>query len=151
MWMLSFIPDAFLAWVVNIILLAGIIGFAAPFFFGYVIRFLPALAPYRILVQVVSIILLVAGVYLKGGYSVEMEWREKVAKLEQQVKEAEAKSAVVNEKIITVYKDKIKVLHDVQVVYQERIKEVEKKIDAECKVAPEAIDILNDAAKGAKK
>ena len=70
---------------------------------------------------------------------------------EQQVKEAEAKSAVVNEKIITVYKDKIKVLHDVQVVYQERIKEVEKKIDAECKVAPEAIDILNDAAKGAKK
>jgi len=151
MWMLSFIPDAFLAWVVNIVLLAGIIGFAASFFFGYVIRFLPALAPYRILVQVVSIILLVAGVYFKGGYSVEMEWREKVAKLEQQVKEAEAKSAVVNQKIVTVYKDRVKVVKETQVVVQEKIKTVEVKIDSQCKITADTIDILNDAAKGAKK
>lgn len=151
MWMLSFIPDAFLEWVVNIVLLAGVIGFAASFFFGYVIRFLPALAPYRIVVQVVSIILLIAGVYFKGGYSVEMEWREKVAKLEQQVKEAEAKSAVVNEKIVVKYKDRVKVVKETQVVVQEKIKTVEVKIDSQCKITADTIDILNDAAKGAKK
>lgn len=151
MWMLSFIPDAFLEWVVNIVLLAGVIGFAVSFFFGYVIRFLPALAPYRIVVQVVSIILLVAGVYFKGGYSVEMEWREKVAKLEQQVKEAEAKSAVVNEKIVVKYKDRVKVVKETQVVVQEKIKTVEVKIDSQCKITADTIDILNDAAKGAKK
>lgn len=149
--MLSFIPDAFLEWVVNIVLLAGVIGFAVSFFFGYVIRFLPALAPYRIVVQVVSIILLVAGVYFKGGYSVEMEWREKVAKLEQQVKEAEAKSAVVNEKIVVKYKDRVKVVKETQVVVQEKIKTVEVKIDSQCKITADTIDILNDAAKGAKK
>ena len=42
------------------------------------------------------------------------------------------------------WRDKVK---ELQVVYQDRIKEIEKRIDAECKVAPEAIGILNDAAK----
>jgi hypothetical protein len=35
-------------------------------------------------------------------------------------------------------------------VYRDRIKEVEKLIDQECKVAPEAVDIHNAAAKNKK-
>ena len=105
MWMLSFIPDAFLAWVVNTVLIVGAVGFAASFFFGFVLRYLPSLAPYRMIIQVASIVLLVAGVYFKGGYSVEMEWRAKVAELEEKVKVAEEKSKQVNEKIVTVYKE----------------------------------------------
>ena len=38
-----------------------------------------------------------------------------------------------------------------QVVIQERIKEVEKRIDSQCTVDPEVIQILNDAAKRAAK
>jgi len=151
MWMLAFIPDAFLAWVINTILIAGIIGFAASFFFGYVVRWLPAIAPYHLLIQVVSIVLLVSGVYFKGGYSVEMSWRIRVADLEAQVAKAEQKSKEVNEKIITVYKDKIKVVKETQVVVQEKIKTVEVKIDAQCKITDDTIDILNEAAAGGKK
>ena len=92
MWMLAFLPDAFLAWIINTILITGIIGFAASFFFGYVVRWLPSIAPYHLLIQVVSIVLLVAGVYFKGGYSVEMDWRAKVAELESKVAIAEQKS-----------------------------------------------------------
>ena len=98
MWMLAFIPDAFLAWIINTILITGIIGFAASFFFGYVVRWLPAIAPYHLLIQVVSIVLLVAGVYFKGGYSVEMAWRERVAELEAKIAISEQKSKEVNEK-----------------------------------------------------
>ena len=121
MWMLSFIPDAFLAWVVNTILIAGAVGFVVSFFFGFVVRYLPLIAPYRMFIQIVSIFLLVAGVYFKGGYSVEMEWRSKVAELEEKVKVAEEKSKQVNEKIVTVYKDRVKTVKETQVVIQEKI------------------------------
>lgn len=140
------IPDAMLAWVVNTTLIVGIIGFAVSFFFGFVVRWLPAIAPYHLLIQIVSIILLVAGVYFKGGYSVEMEWRSRVAEMEAKVAVAEQQSKDANEKIKTVVVEKIKVVKDTQIVIQEKLKTVEVKIDAQCKVVPEAITILNEAA-----
>lgn len=149
--MLAFIPDALLGWIINTILVAGIVGFAASFFFGFVVRYLPQIAPYRMIIQVVSIILLVAGVYFKGGYSVEMEWRGRVAELEAKVQKAEAESKVANDNIKTVYVDKVRVVKETQVVVQEKIKTVEVKIDSQCKITSETVDILNEAAKGIKK
>jgi len=151
MWMLAFIPDAFLAWIINTILITGIVGFAASFFFGYVVRWLPAIAPYHLLIQVVSIVLLVAGVYFKGGYSVEMDWRAKVAELESKVAISEQKSKEANTQIQTVYVDRVKVVKEKQIVVQEKIKTVEVKIDSQCKITADTIDILNDAAAGVKK
>ena len=151
MWMLAFIPDAFLAWAINSILIAGVVGFLASFFFGYVVRWIPSIAPYHLLIQVVSIVLLVSGVYFKGGYSVEMAWREKVAELEAKVAVAEQKSKEANTQIQTVYVDRVKVVKQKQIVIQEKLKTVEVKIDSNCKVVPEAIDILNEAAAGVKK
>lgn len=151
MWMLALLPDAYLAWVVNSILIAGIIGFAVSFFFGYVVRWIPAIAPYHLLIQIVSIILLIVGVYCKGGYSVEMAWRERVAALEAKVVESENKSKEANTKIQTVYVDRVKVVKEKQIVIQEKLKSVEVNIDAQCKITTDTIDILNDAAKGVKK
>lgn len=151
MWMLAFLPDAFLAWIINTILITGIIGFAASFFFGYVVRWLPAIAPYHLLIQVVSIVLLVAGVYFKGGYSVEMDWRAKVAELESKVAISEQRSKEANTQIQTVYVDRVKVVKEKQIVVQEKIKTVEVKIDSQCKITADTIDILNDAAAGVKK
>jgi hypothetical protein len=147
MWFLmSFIPDAFLAWVVNTILIAGAVGFVASFFFGFVLRYLPSLAPYRMIIQIVSIVLLVAGVYFKGGYGVEMSWRERVRELEEKIKIAEAKSIQANEDLEKVRKEKVKVIRDTKVVVQEKIVKVAEKLDSECKVDPQAVKILNEAA-----
>lgn len=146
MFLLNFIPDSFLIWVVNTVLLAGLLGT----FSSYFIRFIPPLIPYSGLVKTVGIVLLVIGVYLRGGYGVEMEWRGRVAEMEAKVAIAEAKSKDANVKIETVVKEKIKVVKEVQVVIQERIKEVEKRIDAQCVVDPEVITILNDAARKPK-
>jgi hypothetical protein len=82
MWMLSFIPDALLIWAINAVLLIGIAGTAVSIMFKLAIRYFPWIIPYRLLLQVVSVILLVLGVYLKGGYAVEAEWRARVAELE---------------------------------------------------------------------
>jgi preprotein translocase subunit SecD len=146
MWLLHFLPDSFILWIVNIVFIIGLVGTIAGFF----IKFIPFINTYKLPVQVVSTILLCLGIYLKGGYSVEMQWRERVSDLEKQIQVAEAKSDQANKDLVTEREKKTKVIKEVQVVIQERIKEVSKKIDAECKVAPEAISILNDAALNVK-
>ena len=146
MWLLSWLPDSFLIWIINIILLVGVIGTVASVLFKLVIKYLPWAIPYRLLLQVVSVVLLIIGVYLKGGYAVEAEWRARVAELEAKIAIAEQQSKEANVKIVTVYKDRIKVVKETQVVIQERIKEVEKRIDSQCTVDNSVIEILNDAA-----
>jgi hypothetical protein len=151
MFLLNFIPDAFLLWVVNVILIAGIIGTVVAFFFGFFVRYLPWIIPYRMLLQIVALVLLISGVYFKGGVGVEMSWRARVADMEAKVAKAEAESKNANEKIKTVYVDKVRVVKETQVVIQEKIKTVEVKIDSQCKITTDTVDILNDAAKGIKK
>ena len=147
MWMLSFVSDSFLIYIVNAILIAGAIGTFLTFFILHrVVRWLPALAPYHLILQIISIVLLIGGVYLRGGYGVEMSWRERVADLEAKIKIAEEQSKQVNETVVVKYKDRVKVVTDTKIVIQEKIKEVEKIVDAQCVVAPEVIKIHNEAA-----
>ena len=143
MWMLSFVPDALLHLVVIGITFAGLGIYALSFF----TRFIPPLIPYSGIARIVGTLLIVGGIYFYGSYSTEMSWRNKVAELEEKVKISEAKSKTANVEIQTVYRDKVKLVKETQVVIQERIKEVEKRIDAQCTVDTEVINILNDAAK----
>ena len=148
MWMLSFVPDSLLIWIVNTILIIGAVGSFLSFFVLHrLLNKIPALAPYYLLIQVVSAVLLIAGIYFKGGYDVEASWREKLRVAEQKAQLAEAQAKEANSKIQTKIVEKVKVVKENTIVYRDRIKEVETIIDKECKVAPEAIDIHNAAAK----
>ena len=142
MWMLSFIPDALLHLAVISVLFTGLGIYAISFF----TRFIPPLIPYSGIARIIGTLLIVGGIYFYGNYSTEMSWRNKVAELEDKVKVSEAKSKQVNVQIQTVYKDRVKVVKETQVVIQERIKEVEKRIDSQCTVDNSVIQILNDAA-----
>jgi hypothetical protein len=147
-WMIGWIPDALLAYAVNILLVVGAVSAFLSFFIIHrIVRWFPALAPYHLIIQIVSAALLVSGLYFKGGYGVEMAWRERVAELEAKIKESEEKAKIVNEKVVVEYRDRVKVVKDTKVVIQEKIKEVEKVIDAECKVPTQAVDIHNEATK----
>lgn len=151
MWLLHFLPDSLLAWVVNTVLILGVVGFTASFFFGYVAKFLPQLIPYRMVLQIVSIVLLVAGVYFKGGQAAEIQWRERVRELEGKVAVAEQQSKEANTQLETKTKEKVKVIHEKQIVIQEKIRDVKVSIDSQCKITAQTVDILNEAAKGVKK
>jgi predicted outer membrane protein len=151
MWMLNFIPDFLLNFIINLVLLVGIAGVIVSSAFKYVIKYLPQIIPYRTALQIASVLLLAFGVYLKGGQVVEEKWRARVAELEAKIAIAEEKSKVVNETVKTVFVDKVKIVKEQQVVVQEKIKTVEVKVDAQCKITADTIDILNDAARGVKK
>jgi len=148
MWMLSFVPDSLLLYIVNAVLVAGAIGTFFTFFILHrVVRWFPSIAPYHLILQIISVVLLVSGVYFKGGYGVEMEWREKVREAQEKARLAEERAAELNTKLNAEIKKKQKVIVENKIVYQEKIREVAKIIDKECKVAPEAVDIHNAAAK----
>jgi hypothetical protein len=148
MWILSFIPDSFLLYIVNAILIIGAVSSFLFFFVLHrVLRWFPTLAPYYLLLQIISAVLLVAGIYFKGGYGVEMEWREKVRIAQEKAALAEQQAKEANVKLDAEIKKKQRVVKENTIVYRDRIREVEKIIDKECKVAPEAIDIHNAAAK----
>lgn len=152
MWLLHLLPDAFLEWIVNVILVIGVVStFLSFFVLNRILRFIPGLAHYYRIIQVVSIVLFTAGVYFKGGYSTEMMWRERVKEVEEQVKAAEEQSKTINKELDEERKKKQKVRVEYYNTVKERIKIEETVINGDCRVNPKAIEIVNDAAKGPPK
>ena len=152
MWILHFLPDALILWICNIVLLAGVLLTVAAFF----IQRIPVINQYRTPAQVLGIALLVMGVYWRGGYAIEQEWRERVAEVEARVAAAEAKSAEENVKIVT------KVVTKTQVI-KTRGETITKYIDREivrydekfakggmCEIPQEFIKAHNSAAEAPK-
>jgi len=107
MFILNLLPDAFINWIVNLILIAGAVTTVAGFF----VRFVPFVNTYRIPVQIAGILLLTTGVYFKGGYSTEMVWRERVREAEAKVAQAEKLSAETNIQVVTKLKTRTRVIH----------------------------------------
>jgi hypothetical protein len=114
---------------------------------GFIGGKLPFVGTYATIIKIVSIILFCIGLYWKGGYSVEEDWRQRVAEMEEKVKIAEAKSKEANVVIETKYKDRVKTITETREKVVEKIKEMEKVIDAKCELDPAVISILNEAAK----
>jgi hypothetical protein len=150
--MLHFLPDALILWICNTVLLAGIALTATAFF----IQRIPFINQYRTPAQVLGIALLVVGVYWRGGYAVEQEWRERVALVEARVAAAEAQSREENTKIVT------KVVTKTQVI-RTRGEDIVKYVDREivrydekfarggaCEIPQEFIKAHNSAAEAPK-
>lgn len=146
MWILHLLPDGFILFIVYCVLALGGVLTAA----SYLVKWIPGISAYKLPMRVAGVVLLICGVYFFGGYSTEMQWRERVAEMEAKVAEAEKKSVKTNTVIKKVYVDRVKVVKQDVLVVQEKIKEVEKLIDKDCKVAPEAIQLLNEAARPRK-
>lgn len=141
MFILHLLPDTFLLLIINSILLLGFIGTAAAF----LIKYIPPLTQYKTPLQILSIIILVAGVYFKGGYSVEVDWREKVAEVERKLAIAEEASHHETVRIETQVVEKIKVVKEKVYETKNIIKEHETIINAECRV-PDVARVLYNSA-----
>ena len=147
-WMIGLIPDAVLSGLYWAIIAAGITGVLA----GWLGKWIPFYGNYVKILQPVGIVLLVLGVWLRGGYDTEMAWRAKVAEAEARVAAAEQKSqetnTVIEQKII----EKTKVIKGkTEYITQYLDREVVKKEEIikyieQCPVPKEIIDIHNQAA-----
>ena len=97
MWLIHLLPAGFVGFVVHSLLLLGVVGCILSFFvINKILRMFPQFANYYKVAQVASIAVLTLGVYLWGGYSMEMAYQERVKELEAKLELAKAESAKVN-------------------------------------------------------
>lgn len=165
-WMLSLIPDSVLMMMCVGVTALGIV----LYFSGWLSRWIPGIAGYRLLIRIIGIILTLTGVFFLGGYGVEMSWREEAAKMQKKVDEHAAAAAtatraisqevqketvVVKEKGDTIIKhvdrwNDREIIKTVEGPERVRVEEVIKYIE-NCPVPKELIDTHNEAAKINKK
>lgn len=138
-WLLSLLPD----WVWHVVLFLGIAAVLA----GMFLKMVPFVSTYSLPIKAIGAAVTALALWMEGGIATEAKWLERVAELEEQVKVAEAKSAQVNTVIETVYVDKIQIVEKTKVITRNAIRNSANKIDRVCKIEPEVITILNDAAK----
>lgn len=149
MWIFTVLPDIF----IHLILALGIIGTIAGFLLGMV----PLVKKYKLIIQVISLLILSFGLYLEGGLADNKIWEARVAEVKVKLAEAEAKSAKENVKIVE------RVVTKTQVV-KERGADIIKYVDREvvkydtkflpggiCEIPKEFIKAHNDAAEAPKK
>ena len=139
MWILGLVPN--IVW--HVLLVASVLGIII----ASIVKFIPFINQYRLPVQLASVALLLLSVFIEGGLVVEAKYQEKIKELEVAVADAEHQRDVANNSIRTkIVEKKIYIKENVD-RWRDRIVEVEKLIDSECKVDPAAIEIINDAAK----
>lgn len=152
MWILTILPDA----AIHMIFGLGILGTIA----GFVLGFIPFIKTYKLAIQIISLLVLVLGVYLEGGLADYKEWELRVKEMEAKVAQAEAKSANTNVEIQEKVVEKTKVIREkgrdiIQYIDKEVVKKEEViKYVENCPVPKDIIDLHNQAAelnKGAKK
>jgi hypothetical protein len=165
MWIISILPEA----AIHIIFGLGILGTVT----GFVLGFVPFVKAYKLAIQIISILLLVLGVYLEGGLADNKEWQLKVKEMEAKLAQAETKASEKNIEVQEKVVEKTKVIREkgkdiIKYVDRWNTKEIIKEVEGperirreevikyieNCPVPKEMIDIHNLATelnKGDKK
>jgi hypothetical protein len=143
MWMLSFVPDAWLILAVYGVLAAG----AGLYTFSYFTAFVPALIPFKEPVRILGTVLVIAGVYFYGSYDTEMSWRDKVAENEKRIAQAEAAAREANEKLATKAKERTRVIYQNGTIVRQYIDREVVKYDETCKIPDVVVKAHNAAAR----
>lgn len=144
MWILKFLPF----WLFYGMFFIGLLGFLAT----YLLRFIPipAIYIYKNPIQIVSLILVVFGVFMAGAIHNEEAWLARVKELEVKLAQAEVESQKENTKIVEkiVYKNQI-----IKERGENVIKYIDKEVvkyDNQCVIPKEFVEAHNNAARGVK-
>lgn len=147
MWLIHLLPAGFVEFVVHSLLALGVIGCVLSFFvINRVLRMFPQFAGYYKIAQIASVAVLTLGVYLWGGYSMEMAYQERVKELEAKLEEAKQQSAKVNTVIETKVVTKTKVIKEKGETIVQQVDKI-IPVEKDCAVPKEAIDVHNEAAR----
>jgi DNA-binding protein YbaB len=114
---------------------------------GFFAHRIPLVWQYQLPFKVLGIALLVAGVYFRGGYAVEAEWRERVAEVEAKLAQAEQQSQQANVVIEKKGKDRIRVIKEKGEVIKQYIDREITKYDNTCVIPDEVVRAHNAAAR----
>ena len=143
MWMLSFIPDAWLHLAVLGVLALG----ALIYILSYFTVFIPPLIPAKEFIRILGTLVIVAGVFFYGSYDTEMSWRDKVAEVEVKVAKAEAASKQANSKLESKANNRVQVIREQGLIVKQYIDREVVKYDDSCKIPDVVVRAHNAAAR----
>ena len=135
MFLLNLLPD----FVFHLIVIIGLLGLLVSQFFS----FIPFVSSYTTPIKIISIILLVVGVWFEGAINNNESWKQKVAELEVKVANAETLSSETNLKLQENLNEKTKVIYDKK---NETIKEITKYVHDDCRLSNVAVSLHNSSS-----
>jgi hypothetical protein len=137
-WLIAFLPH----FVIPLLIVAGIVGLLAASFMSKV----PLITQYNLPIKIVSLVLLVCGIYLQGASDYKAATDKAVSELQVKLAQAEAKSAQTNTEIVE------RIVQDTRVIRQQGetvIQYIDREVvryDNTCEVPAEVIRAHNAAA-----
>jgi len=166
MWLLNFLPN----FVIHLIFIAGVLGTIA----GFVLGFIPLISRYKLPIQVISLVLLSAGLWFEGGLANEARYAAEHERLKAEIAIKEAKAKELNTQLSRVSAerdaaittrgqtitqtidryikgDPVEIVKTVNLSEEERKKlqaqiEELQKAERECKIPSLLIQQVNEAA-----
>ena len=143
MWMLSFVPDAWLHLAV-----LGVLGLGAVIYIlSYFTVFIPPLVPAKEFIRILGTLVIVAGVFFYGSYDTEISWRNRVAEVEAKVTRAEAESKQANDRLAKKSAERVQVIRDRGLIVRQYIDREVVKYDETCKIPDVVVNVHNAAAR----
>ena len=147
MWIVHFLPDSIIIWFCNILLLTGIVVTAAGFFAHRI----PGVWPFQLAFKLGGILLLVLGVYFRGGLAVEEQWRERVAEVEARLAQAEKASAEANKTIEAKTQQQVTKIRQRMTYVRQYVDREVVPYNDQCSIPEPFVRAHNDAAEAPKK
>jgi hypothetical protein len=112
---------------------------------SWALKIVPIVRTYALPIQIVGLIMTLAGVFWMGGVAVEREWQARVKEVEARLAIAEAKSAKANTRIVTKVVTKTQIIRDKAQARTNYIEREIVKYDDKCQIPDEAMKALNAA------
>jgi hypothetical protein len=138
MWILDLLPF----WIFHLVLFVGVVGTFAGFLLGNI----PFVSKYMLPVRIISLFVLVCGLYMEGGISNQERWEAKVADAKLEMAKKETASAEATTKVVTKYVTKVEVVKEKgDAIIKEVPKYITKTDDTQC-VIPNGFVLLHDSA-----
>jgi len=147
MFILHFLPDSIILAFCNILLFAGIVATAA----GFAAHRIPVLWSYQLGFKLAGILLLVLGVYFRGGLAVEEQWRERVAAVEARLAIAEKASTEASAQIDTRAQKQVTSIRQRMTYVKQYVDREVVRYNDQCQIPEPFIRAHNDAAEGLPK
>lgn len=99
-------------------------------------------------IKMISIFILLVGLYLEGGLAVTKDYIEKQKMWTERINLAEQRALDINTRIEYIYVDRIKKVKEIKVVYKDRIQKSAKDIDSKCDISKDTVKSLNSFVRG---
>ncbi len=136
MLLFNLISSSIIIWLAHLLLLAGIALYVLGTF----------AAAYKAAVRTLAVVLIVAGAFLEGNLYGTKGYMARVADLQEQIKQAESKSAEVNTVIQTKFIDRVRVVRENTNDNIRIVENVVTQYDNSCSLSNAAISVHDSAS-----